>query len=99
MRDESTSVMQRPRLVIAGTHDGSTPAADGRAVADAIPGARNDEPDVREIVKTYAIGGACQLLHVMDHVIAERGFTMIVTMNHDAIFTPSGRSMTLVIVV
>jgi thioesterase DpgC len=24
-------------------------------------------------VETYAIGGACQLLHVMDHVIAERG--------------------------
>jgi thioesterase DpgC len=23
--------------------------------------------------ETYAIGGACQLLHVMDHVIAERG--------------------------
>jgi thioesterase DpgC len=24
-------------------------------------------------VETYAIGGACQLLHVMDHVLAERG--------------------------
>jgi (3,5-dihydroxyphenyl)acetyl-CoA 1,2-dioxygenase len=24
-------------------------------------------------VETYAIGGACQLLHVMDHVVAERG--------------------------
>ncbi len=24
-------------------------------------------------VETYAIGGACQLLHVMDHVIAQRG--------------------------
>jgi thioesterase DpgC len=24
-------------------------------------------------VETYAIGGACQLLHVVDHVIAERG--------------------------
>jgi thioesterase DpgC len=24
-------------------------------------------------VETYAIGGACQLLHVLDHVIAERG--------------------------
>jgi 3-oxoadipate enol-lactonase len=29
-----------PTLVIAGSHDGSTPAADGRALADAIPGAR-----------------------------------------------------------
>jgi enoyl-CoA hydratase/carnithine racemase len=26
--------------------------------------------------ETYAIGGACQLLHVMDHVIAERGCRM-----------------------
>jgi thioesterase DpgC len=26
--------------------------------------------------ETYAIGGACQLLHVMDHVIAERGLRM-----------------------
>jgi (3,5-dihydroxyphenyl)acetyl-CoA 1,2-dioxygenase len=25
------------------------------------------------VAETYAIGGACQLLHVMDHVIAERG--------------------------
>jgi enoyl-CoA hydratase/carnithine racemase len=40
---------------------------------------RPDEPeDTTEklwvaAVETYAIGGACQLLHVMDHVIAERG--------------------------
>src|SRR6185436_11068120 len=26
--------------------------------------------------ETYAIGGACQLLHVVDHVIAERGCRM-----------------------
>jgi thioesterase DpgC len=40
------------------------------------------EPDRPEVTteklwvaaaETYAIGGACQLLHVMDHVIAERG--------------------------
>ncbi len=35
-----------PTLVIAGTHDGSTPAADGRAVADAIPGARQEQLEV-----------------------------------------------------
>ena len=27
--------------------------------------------------ETYAIGGACQLLHVMDHVIAERGCRLL----------------------
>ena len=43
------------------------------------PEHRPDEPeDTTEklwlaAVETYAIGGACQLLHVMDHVIAERG--------------------------
>jgi len=43
------------------------------------PEHRPDEPeDTTEklwlaAVDTYAIGGACQLLHVMDHVIAERG--------------------------
>ena len=38
-----------PALVIAGTHDGSTPAADGRAVADAIPGARYVELDAAHL--------------------------------------------------
>jgi enoyl-CoA hydratase/carnithine racemase len=35
------------------------------------------EPEVEKLwvagVETYAIGGACQLLHVVDHVVAERG--------------------------
>jgi (3,5-dihydroxyphenyl)acetyl-CoA 1,2-dioxygenase len=35
------------------------------------------DPEIEKLwiaaVETYAIGGACQLLHVMDHVIAERG--------------------------
>jgi (3,5-dihydroxyphenyl)acetyl-CoA 1,2-dioxygenase len=35
------------------------------------------EPEVEKLwvaaAETYAIGGACQLLHVVDHVIAERG--------------------------
>jgi 3-oxoadipate enol-lactonase len=38
-----------PTLVIAGTHDGSTPPADGRAVADAIPGARYVELDAAHL--------------------------------------------------
>ena len=38
-----------PTLVIAGTHDGSTPAADGRAVADAIPGAKYVELDAAHL--------------------------------------------------
>jgi len=38
-----------PTLVIAGTHDGSTPAADGRAVADAIPGGKYVELDAAHL--------------------------------------------------
>lgn len=38
-----------PTLVIAGAHDGSTPAADGRAVSDAIPGARYVELDAAHL--------------------------------------------------
>ncbi|MET0961459.1 MAG: 3-oxoadipate enol-lactonase [Noviherbaspirillum sp.] len=38
-----------PTLVIAGTHDGSTPAADGKAVADAIPGASYVELDAAHL--------------------------------------------------
>jgi 3-oxoadipate enol-lactonase len=38
-----------PTLVIAGTHDGSTPPQDGRAVADAIPGARYVELDAAHL--------------------------------------------------
>jgi 3-oxoadipate enol-lactonase len=47
-RDEIASI-RVPTLVIAGTHDGSTPAADGRAVADAIPGARYVELDAAHL--------------------------------------------------
>jgi (3,5-dihydroxyphenyl)acetyl-CoA 1,2-dioxygenase len=36
-------------------------------------GARNNEKLWIAAVERYAIGGACQLLHVMDHVIAVRG--------------------------
>lgn len=37
---ESIAAIRLPTLVIAGTHDLSTPAANGKAVADKIPGAR-----------------------------------------------------------
>ena len=36
-------------------------------------------------VETYAIGGACQLLHVMDHVIAERGARMFLPARKEGI--------------
>jgi thioesterase DpgC len=36
-------------------------------------------------VETYAIGGACQLLHVMDHVIAERGTRMFLPARKEGI--------------
>lgn len=38
-----------PTLVIAGTHDGATPAADGVAVAEAIPGATYVELDAAHL--------------------------------------------------
>jgi len=40
---DSIAAIRLPTLVIAGTHDLSTPAADGKAVADKIPGARYAE--------------------------------------------------------
>ena len=36
-------------------------------------------------VETYAIGGACQLLHVIDHVIAERGARMFLPARKEGI--------------
>ena len=36
---QAIAAIRAPTLVIAGTHDLATSAADGRAVADAIPGA------------------------------------------------------------
>ncbi|HVL75442.1 MAG TPA: 3-oxoadipate enol-lactonase [Noviherbaspirillum sp.] len=41
--------IQAPTLVIAGTHDGSTPPADGRAVAGCIAGARYVELDAAHL--------------------------------------------------
>jgi 3-oxoadipate enol-lactonase len=41
--------IRNPTLVIAGTHDGSTPPQDGRLVADAIPGARYVELDAAHL--------------------------------------------------
>jgi (3,5-dihydroxyphenyl)acetyl-CoA 1,2-dioxygenase len=36
-------------------------------------------------VETYAIGGACQLLHVVDHVIAERGCRLFLPARNEGI--------------
>lgn len=41
--------IQAPTLVIAGTHDLATPAKDGKAVADSIPGARYVEFDAAHL--------------------------------------------------
>jgi 3-oxoadipate enol-lactonase len=43
------SGVRRPVLVITGAHDLSTPAADGRSLADAIPGARLIELDAAHL--------------------------------------------------
>jgi thioesterase DpgC len=47
----------------------------GLSAAEHRPGAPEETTEKPWIAtaETYAIGGACQLLHVMDHVIAERG--------------------------
>ena len=46
-----------------------------RGLGAAAAGDREDSTEKLWVAaaETYAIGGACQLLHVMDHVIAERG--------------------------
>src|SRR5919206_540964 len=47
------------------------------------------EPETEKLwiaaAETYAIGGACQLLHVMDHVIAERGLRMYLPARREGI--------------
>lgn len=47
----------------------------GHSAPEHRPGALEETTEKPWIAaaETYAIGGACQLLHVMDHVIAERG--------------------------
>jgi len=57
-----------PTLVVAGTHDGSTPAADGRAVADAIPGARYVELDAAHLSNWEQSGQFTQAL--LDFLVA-----------------------------
>jgi 3-oxoadipate enol-lactonase len=46
---EGLSGIRAPTLVIAGTHDSSTPAADGRLVAQKIAGARYGELDAAHL--------------------------------------------------
>jgi (3,5-dihydroxyphenyl)acetyl-CoA 1,2-dioxygenase len=47
----------------------------GLSAPEHVPGDLEDTTEKLWIAaaETYAIGGACQLLHVMDHVIADRG--------------------------
>jgi 3-oxoadipate enol-lactonase len=46
---ETLGAIQTPTLVIAGAHDPATPAADGRFVAEKIPGARYVELDAAHL--------------------------------------------------
>jgi 3-oxoadipate enol-lactonase len=46
---DSIATIKCPTLVISGTHDVATPAADGRRMAEAIPGARYVELDAAHI--------------------------------------------------
>ena len=46
---EAIRSIRLPTLVISGTHDGSTPAARGREMAEAIPGARYVELDAAHL--------------------------------------------------
>jgi 3-oxoadipate enol-lactonase len=46
---EKLSAIQTPTLVIAGAHDPATPPADGRFVAEKIPGARYVELDAAHL--------------------------------------------------
>jgi 3-oxoadipate enol-lactonase len=46
--------IRRPTLIVAGTHDVATPAADGRRMAQAIPGAEYIELDAAHISNVEA---------------------------------------------
>jgi 3-oxoadipate enol-lactonase len=48
--------IRTPTLVIAGTHDPATPPAEGRAVADAVPGARYVELRASHLSNVEAAG-------------------------------------------
>ena len=63
-----------PTLVIAGTHDGSTPAALGREVAQAIDGARYVELDAAHLSNWEQAGafGTTVLAFVLDGGLNER---------------------------
>jgi 3-oxoadipate enol-lactonase len=47
---ESIAVITTPALVISGTHDAATPPADGRFIAQRIPGARYVELDAAHLL-------------------------------------------------
>jgi thioesterase DpgC len=59
----------------------------GLSAAEHRPGPLEDTNEKLWIAaaETYAIGGACQLLHVVDHVIAERGCQMYLPARNEGI--------------
>jgi thioesterase DpgC len=68
----------------------------GLSSPDWRPGVLEDSTEKLWIAatETYAIGGACQLLHVMDHVIAERGCRLYLPARKEGI-VPGASNMRL----
>jgi len=68
----------------------------GLSAAEWQPGELQDSTEKLWIAatETYAIGGACQLLHVMDHVIAERGCRLYLPARKEGII-PGASNMRL----
>ena len=68
----------------------------GLSSPDWRPGVLQDSTEKLWIAatETYAIGGACQLLHVMDHVIAERGCRLYLPARKEGI-VPGASNMRL----
>ena len=50
------SRIERPTLIVTGTHDAATPSADGRRMAEVIPGAKQVELDAAHISNVEAAG-------------------------------------------
>ena len=50
------SRIERPTLIVTGTHDAATPPADGRRMAEVIPGAKQVELDAAHISNVEAAG-------------------------------------------
>ena len=70
-RHQPHAALPRRGLLRASTWSATSATSTSSTAGCPAPSRRRSCGSPR--VETYAIGGACQLLHVMDHVIAERG--------------------------